>query len=210
MTTSTPTSDAPAAPRPPGRPRSARVDEAVLDAVLEMLADGTTVDALSIEAVAARAGVGKAAIYRRWSNKESLIFDALARMKVPLPQPAGRSVREDLVLLLARMRKQPGSREARVMSCLVPEVMRNPGLSERYLALIEARRDVVRAVLRRGIETGELRADLDVDLVLLMLNSPLVLDGMSPLSLQRADEHLPERVVDTILAGIAGPNAPQT
>src|SRR6266508_4000945 len=62
----------------PGRPRSARVDEAIIDAVLEMVAEGHTVDALSMDAVAARAGVGKATIYRRWPNKEALIIDAVA------------------------------------------------------------------------------------------------------------------------------------
>lgn len=207
MTTSTSATDAPA-PRPPGRPRSARVNEAVVDAVLAMLADGTTVDALSIEAVATRAGVGKAAIYRRWSNKESLVFDALASMKVPLPEPVGLSVRDDLILLLRHMRKRPGSRAARVMTCLMPEVMRNPGLSERYQLLIESRRDVVRRVLRRGVETGELRPDLNVDLALLLLHSPLVLDSMSPPSSRLPADQLPEQVVDAVLAGIAGPNGP--
>lgn len=171
------------------------------------MADGTTVDALSIGAVAARAGVGKAAIYRRWSNKESLIFDAFASMKVPPPEPAGQSVREDLVMLLAHMRKRRGSRESRVISCLVPEVMRNPGLSERYLEFVDKRRDVVRAVLQRGMQTGELKPDLDVELVLLLLNGPLVLESMAPPSSRLNAEQLPERVVDTVLAGIAGPNA---
>ena len=52
----------------PGRPRSVRADEAIIAAVIDLLADGTTAEALSIEAVAARAGVGKATIYRRWPN----------------------------------------------------------------------------------------------------------------------------------------------
>src|SRR5919198_3834015 len=88
------------APRPRGRPRSERAHEAIIDAVLEMLAEWTTVEALSMEAVAARAGVGKATIYRRWPHKEALVIDAVASTKEPLPEPRGTSVREDLVLLV--------------------------------------------------------------------------------------------------------------
>src|SRR4051794_11575396 len=84
----------------PGRPRSARADEAILGAVVDLLADGTTAEALSIEAVAARAGVGKATIYRRWANKDALLVDAVASLKGPLPEISGDSVREDLLTLL--------------------------------------------------------------------------------------------------------------
>jgi len=73
----------------PGRPRNARTDEAILHAVLDLLSEGQSVAAISIEAVAARAGVGKATIYRRWPNKEALIIDAIAAMKGPLPSRSG-------------------------------------------------------------------------------------------------------------------------
>src|SRR5215475_11124645 len=84
----------------PGRPRSARADEAIIEAVLDLLAEGTPFDALSIEAVAARAGVGKATIYRRWSNKEALLFDAVSSIKGDLPKIDGHTVRDDLLTLL--------------------------------------------------------------------------------------------------------------
>ena len=60
----------------PGRPRSAKADEAIIEALLDLLADGTPAEAISIESVAAKAGVGKATIYRRWANKEALLVDA--------------------------------------------------------------------------------------------------------------------------------------
>ena len=75
----------------PGRPRSARADEAIIEAVLDLLADGTPAESLSIEAVAAKAGVGKATIYRRWANKEALLVDAVASLKGELPRLAGES-----------------------------------------------------------------------------------------------------------------------
>src|SRR5437764_1460247 len=84
----------------PGRPRSARADEAIIEAVLDLLADGTPAESLSIEAVAAKAGVGKATIYRRWANKEALLVDAVASLKGELPRLAGESVRDDLIALL--------------------------------------------------------------------------------------------------------------
>jgi AcrR family transcriptional regulator len=87
----------------PGRPRSARTDGVIIDAVLDMLTDGYTADTLSIEAVAAKAGVGKATIYRRWPNKEALIVDAVASLKGPVPKIKGESVRDDLITLLTPM-----------------------------------------------------------------------------------------------------------
>ena len=104
--------------RAPGRPRSARADEAIIEAVLDLLADGTTVEALSIEAVAARAGVGKATIYRRWPNKESLLVDAIACAQGPLPELTGESVRDDLLDAAAPDRS--GARIARRPDHAVP------------------------------------------------------------------------------------------
>src|SRR4051795_11415070 len=91
----------------PGRPRSAQADEAILEAVLELLSAGQSAAAISIEAVAAKAGVGKATIYRRWPNKEALLIDAVAAMKGPLPVPVGESVRDDLIMLIKANRSGP-------------------------------------------------------------------------------------------------------
>src|SRR6187402_1952160 len=106
----------------PGRPRSARADEAIIEAVLELLSGGQSVAAISIEAVAAKAGVGKATIYRRWPNKEALLIDAVAAMKGPLPEPAGASVRDDLVMLVRANRSGRARRHSRVTLCLLPEL----------------------------------------------------------------------------------------
>ena len=72
--------------------------------MLDLLAGGHAVEALSIEAVAARAGVGKATIYRRWPNKDALVLDAIrgAQGRRRRSRP-GDSVRDDLVTLLAAM-----------------------------------------------------------------------------------------------------------
>src|SRR5258707_1829056 len=88
--------------RRPGRPRSERAEQAILDAALEAIGD-CGVDGVSCEDVAARAGVGKATLYRRWPGKEDLLIAAFAALKQPLPQPRGESVRDDLIAMLEVM-----------------------------------------------------------------------------------------------------------
>src|ERR1043165_4470484 len=90
--------------RPPGRPRSERAARAIIDATLDLLAEEGGVTGVSIEAVAARAGVGKTTIYRRWPNKEALIIDALAALKEPFPTPVRRPGGRGPVVLGARVR----------------------------------------------------------------------------------------------------------
>jgi AcrR family transcriptional regulator len=190
--------------RAPGRPRSARADEAIVEAVLDLLADGTTIEALSIESVAAKASVGKATIYRRWANKEQLIVDAVASLKGPVPQVAGESVRDDLVTLLSALKHSQLGRAGRIMPCLVPEIRRNPQVYERWQLAMAPRKQVLREVLERGVRTGELRADLDVDVAVLMLNGPMLIQTIMNWDPALSSEGLAERVVDSVLAGIGG------
>jgi AcrR family transcriptional regulator len=186
----------------PGRPRSARADEAIIEAVLDLLADGTLAEEISIEAVAARAGVGKATIYRRWSNKDALLVDAVATIKGEPPKLAGESVRDDLVTLLRPMAAPADTRAGKIVPCLLSAMHRSPSLTRCFQKITEPRRELMRQVLARGVEAGELRADLDFDLVTVMLVGPLVsqsLIGWNP-GLDRAT--LPERLVDTLWPAI--------
>jgi AcrR family transcriptional regulator len=187
----------------PGRPRNAQADEAILDAVLAMLAAGQSFAAISIEAVAARAGVGKATIYRRWANKEALLIDAVAAMKGPLPVPAGESVRDDLVMLVQANRTGRARRYGAVTACLLPELLKDDDLRTMYQKVIEPRRDVMRQVLRRGVAAGELRADLDVELTLLMISGPSMLQNMLNWSPRLPDEGFAETLIDAVLRGAA-------
>jgi AcrR family transcriptional regulator len=189
----------------PGRPRSARADEAIIDAVLDLMAEGVGADTLSIEAVAARAGVGKATIYRRWPNKEALIVDAVTSLKGPLPPVRGESVRDDLVALMSRMGQNTGRKSATIMSCLLPELHRSKIMSGCYQSVIEPRRAVMRQVIQRGVETGELRPDLDVELALALLSGPVLVQQVLQWNPQLDTGDLAARVVDAVLAGIAGP-----
>jgi len=191
----------------PGRPRNARVDEAIIDAVLALLIGGQPADSLSMEAVAAKAGVGKATIYRRWPNKEALLIDAVAAMKGTLPEPAGLSVRDDLIMLIAALRNKRSEQYGRATACLLPELIRSPSMHEVHQAVIERRRSVMRKVLQRGIETGELRADLDIELTLLLLSGPSLAQNVFRWNPRVPDEGFAEALVDAVLRGAAGPAA---
>ncbi|MFU8874183.1 TetR/AcrR family transcriptional regulator [Micromonospora sp. SL4-19] len=190
------------APRSPGRPRSIRADEAIVQATLDLLAEGNTIEALSIEAIAARAGVGKATIYRRWPGKDALLLDALRTLKGTPPQPAGHSVRDDLVLLVGAIGHNIDPRAAKIMPCLVPEVNRSPAHYRLYQNMVEPRRKLMREVLQRGVRSGELRADLDIELAMALLSGPMLMQRMLRWQPELDDKILPERIVDAVLDGL--------
>jgi AcrR family transcriptional regulator len=188
----------------PGRPRSAQVDEAIIEAVLDLLTEGTTAEAMSIEAVATKAGVGKAAIYRRWANKESLLVDAITTIKGGLPEIAGKSVRDDLYSLMRPIGHQEANRAGKIMPCLISVMQRSPELHRGFQKIIAPRRELMRSVLRRGIATGELRPDLDVEVVMVMLSGPLIMQALfnwSPDLPPRAE--LADRMLTAIWPAIA-------
>lgn len=183
-----------------GRPRSERADKAIIEATLDLLAAEGGVGAVSIEAVAARAGVGKTTIYRRWAGKESLIVDALAAIKAPPPEPVGESVRDDLIAQLDAKRPAPDSRLSCLFWIVQSSAEKYPELARQYAErIVKPRRDKLRQVLRGGMERGELRADLDVETSLLLLSAAAHSRSRTP-----ADP-LPEdyvaRVVDLFLTG---------
>jgi AcrR family transcriptional regulator len=192
----------PDAGRRPGRPRSEQADRAIIDAALDLFAESGP-EGLCIEKVAARAGVGKATIYRRWPGKEDLLLDALAAVKVPLPEPKGKSVRQDLAALLDAMRLDTvDPRRARLSALLLGEGARYPRLIERYVAtVVEPRRDVVRSVLRRGVATGELREDIDIEAAVYMLTGAVL--ARMWLGQDRTERGFARRIVDDLLTGLA-------
>ena len=182
----------------PGRPRSARADEAIVEAVLDLLAEGTPAEAISIEAVAAKAGVGKATIYRRWSNKEGLLVDAVASLKGDPPRIVGESVRDDLIALLRPVGMPSHTRAGKIMPCLLSALHRSPELYRCVQKITEPRRELMRDVLRRGIARGELRPDLDLELVMVMLVGPLIAQTVLAWPQAVNQRNLPERLVDAM------------
>jgi AcrR family transcriptional regulator len=191
------------AARRPGRPRSERAEQAILDATIEAVSECGLVGG-RCEDVAARAGVGKATLYRRWPGKEDLLIAAFASLKSPLPEPRGESAREDLIAMLEVMVADADDpRYAQQYALLHGEGQRYPRLMARYRDLVvEPRRELVRSVLRRGVSTGELRPDADIEVgMLALIGAVLACGGNCDAS--PADAGFAARVVDEILRGIA-------
>ena len=149
---------APAARRP-GRPRSEQAEQAIIEATLDLFAE-QGFEGVCVEAVAARAGVGKATIYRRWPNKEELLLAALGSLKSPFPEPQGVSVRDDLVAMLTVMcQDRADPRKARRYALLLGEGEKYPRLMARYKeTVVGPRHEAIREVIRRGIAPRRLGA----------------------------------------------------
>ena len=196
-----PAASAPPEPRRPGRPRSERADQAILSAALDLFAECGP-EALCIEQVAAKAGVGKATIYRRWPGKEDMLIDAVAGLATALPVPQGRSVRADLVALLdAICRDAADPRRARLFALLQGEGARYPRLMAKYVeTVMQPRREVVRSVLRRGVATGELRENTDIDAATFLLDGAVL---ASMYGHGHTDAKYARRVVEELLRGLA-------
>ncbi|HEY9372817.1 TetR/AcrR family transcriptional regulator [Streptomyces sp.] len=196
----TPTADA---PRSPGRPRSVRADEAIIEATLDLLAEGSTIEALSIEAIASRAGVGKATIYRRWPGKEELFVDLLRSVEPPDPVLPGTSARDDLVALLESLRQRGlAKRTSALLHNVFSQMQLYPKLWEAYHAtVIEPRRRIGLDALRRGVAAGEIRADVDLELLNDLFVGPLLLRTVIRPG-ATLEPGLPEQVVDAVLDGV--------
>jgi AcrR family transcriptional regulator len=152
--------------RPPGRPRDARVDEGILEATVDLLAD-RGYQALSIAAVAEQAGVGKPAIYRRYGSKAELVVAALARLaeapEAPLPDDT-RTALSSLLAATARVIGTPGG--LAIMGSLLAQGRSDPELAEAFRArVVRPRHAVVEAVMRRAADRGELRPEADLEAV---------------------------------------------
>ncbi len=185
-----------------GRPRSVEADEAILAAVLDELVE-VGYDELTIERVAARASVGKATVYRRWSSKSDLVVDALGSLKPPLVHPDTGSTRDDLIQLFgAAPGKDHDPDSARLLVSLCMELQRSPEMGEMYRERFAGpRRQVAAEILARGAERGEIRAGIDADEVVDLLIGPLFYRQL--VSGRPADAAAVGRIVDMVLAGIS-------
>jgi AcrR family transcriptional regulator len=187
--------------RRPGRPRSEQAECAIIEATLDLFAE-QGFEGVCVEAVAARAGVGKATIYRRWPNKEELLLAAFSSLKSPFPEPKGVSVRDDLLAMVRVMcADKSDPRKARRYALLLGEGDKYPRLMARYKeTVVRPRRDAMRAVIRRGVETGELRADTDVEVAMLSLTGAIMAHEKDAGTL---DDEFATRLVDGLLLGLS-------
>jgi AcrR family transcriptional regulator len=158
--------------------------------------------AVTVDQIAAAAGVAKQTIYRWWPSKSAVIMEALVELTDPVPDDLPDSTYEAVRLQMRRVAKMFGSRNGELIRELVADAQGDPVLAkdfrERFFAHRRARGA---ATLEKGIATGELRPDLDIDDALDVLYAPLwlgLLIGHRPV-----DESFADRVVDMVWPGLA-------
>jgi AcrR family transcriptional regulator len=186
-----------------GRPRSEAVERSIIEGVMRLLEEGVPLSELSIERVARTAGVGKATIYRRWRGKEELFVDVLRAAEPPDPVLPGTSMRDDLIVLLESLRQRGlATRSSAILHNVYAQMKSSPKIWTAYHATVaEPRRRMGREVMRRGQLNGELRDDVDVELL-----NDLFVGAMLVRAIMRPDAELPEdlavQIVDRLLEGL--------
>lgn len=182
-----------------GRARNEAARRAILDAALELVAqDERTV--VSVDAIAARAGVGKQTMYRWWPSKYAVLLEAIsekARLEVPVPE-TGR-LDEDLRQFLIRSfrsAREPGT--GAVLRTIMSEAQHNAEAMRLLREFTEGRRAALRRILANGRDRGELRKDADLEMVVDQAYGVLwyrILVGHAPLSRPAAG-----RLADALIA----------
>jgi AcrR family transcriptional regulator len=192
--------------RRPGRPRSAQAHQAILKAALELLAE-EGYQGMSIEGVAARAGVGKTTIYRRWESKEELVLDAVASLHAEIPIIDSGNLRADLITLmqtaLHSFSENPALIDLLLKMGAEIKANRQP-FQLLFTRLLAPRLQNINQLIRGAQERGEIRPDIDPLLIMSMIGGSLlyhyllltIVSTLPPL------EEQIEPVVDIVLKGL--------
>ena len=193
--------------RAPGRPRSTDADEAIVHATLELLAEGG-LPAVTMEAVAARAGVAKTTVYRRHDSPMSLVAAAAGELALDaVPAPDLGSLRRDLEAIVgdvARVFKDDATR--RVIASLISAAARDEALHEALVGrLVRPFRASMAGVLERAERDGELRRGLDRDVLYDLLIAPVFHRAL--VTGAALDAEWRRAHVEMVLAGVGQPTA---
>ncbi|MEY8014200.1 TetR/AcrR family transcriptional regulator [Mycobacterium servetii] len=188
-----------------GRPRDSRLHHAILEATRALLTTGSYAD-LSMESVAARAGVGKKTLYRRWPSKAPMVAEAVLEAyggSGSFPVAQTEDVRADLRAWLdehAAFLADPPN--AALVRALVAAAAARPADGEDlYRQLSAPQLDGLTTRLSRGVEDGELKADADLDAVAEALIGMLLLRALTG-----AGEEAPrgfDGLLEAVLSGVA-------
>ncbi|MGY6502820.1 MAG: TetR/AcrR family transcriptional regulator [Acidimicrobiales bacterium] len=185
-------------------PRVARSRSAIIESAAHLLLDGG-VHATTVDAIAERAGVSKATIYRHWDSRQQLILDALHHIKPVHSAPDTGSLRTDLIEMVTGLAEHLASPSSAAFTSMAGAAEHEAELAVLRQEYNAERRSPAEAVIARAIDRGELPTDLDVDLFLATVVGPMfyrrVVQGRS------VPPHWGERAVDAALAayGSVGP-----
>jgi AcrR family transcriptional regulator len=194
------------APRRPGRPRDRAAHAAILQAAIDATRE-VGYDALAIDAVAARAGVGKATIYRYWTSKEALLAEAVEAIVRSAPVADTGSVEQDLMILMrSTMRMYQDPATPPLLSGFIAAMARSPVIAARIRnGFVGVRRAAMREALERGMKRGEIDANANVDLALDLLAGSML--WRSLMNGEAINESYTREVVRRVLSAFAA--APQ-
>lgn len=192
--------------RAPGRPRCDVTHKAVLRAAYDLLGEGG-LHRFTIEGVAARSGVARTTIYRWWPSKGALAMEGFLDAVAPdLLLPPTASAAADLRGLLRLFARLLRGKAGRIIRGIIAEGQSDPDTISAFMtSFVTPRRAEARAIVERGIAKGELRADLDVEMVLYDLFGPLYLRMLLNEGL---DDTWVDRLADFVLAGCLIQNGP--
>jgi AcrR family transcriptional regulator len=190
------------AARTAGRPRDPRLDDAISQATIDLLAS-CGYEAFSMEAVAARAGTTKTAIYRRWPSKAALVadvFDTRAKTKVAVPDTG--NLRDDLLAytrsVITALTSEPVG--SAVLSMVVAAGT-HPDLAELlHQGWVRLRRQVVTAILKAAVARGEVSDDVDAEITADLLLGPIYYRLL--VSADPVRPALAAKLVDAVLPGL--------
>jgi AcrR family transcriptional regulator len=185
--------------RPSGRPRLARIDDAVLRTTLRHLAERGYAG-MSINAIAAELGVSKPTIYLRWPSKIDLATAAVTSLYVDQPDAATGDVRTDLIAHVKSVKRVHDTVGVGLTGSMLAEQRSNPALMAVFRErAVRPSRQRARRILQAGIRQGVVRADADVNAAVDMLVGALYAAYVA------GDDRTfdAESVVDILLAGLA-------
>jgi len=150
----------------PSRPRvEGEREQEVLDATIDILAE-VGYDRLTMDAVAARAKASKATLYRRWNSKAQLVIDALTSQKEPITTPDTGSLRGDLLGAFCGMGGLIDGRQIAILGSVITAISRDAEFAEAFRRdFVGPKKAASTEIFRRAQERGEIRDDLDLDLV---------------------------------------------
>jgi AcrR family transcriptional regulator len=188
-----------------GRPPSAAADRAILEATLRLLGDQGYAR-LTVEGVAAAAGVAKTTIYRRYSDKLELVTAAIGMVRGLDEPPESGDARADMIELVRRFQALMAGPGRTMLATLLAEERRSPELLARFrAALIEPSREQGRALLRRAQERGAVRADADPEAIMDMLAGSYFTRHLAGVP---STATTPDELVGELWRGIGAPATP--
>jgi AcrR family transcriptional regulator len=196
---------------PPGRPRDPQVDRRIARAALDLFADAGWAG-FTMEAVARRAGVSKASLYLRWSSKETLLTDAVTLGLARVADVDTGTLHGDLVELATQTLEAFAGGTGRAVMRLGLEAAGIPGVARHYQAMQRSQVLAARAIVRRGIDRGELAAGTSATLLLDTLVGGAMMHALNTPPDRRDDlardigTHA-ERLVDFLMRAVTTPAA---